>query len=156
MLRRTMALLLTLFMVFSVVPASVFATEEESSFDEQQNLTDNAEESESAVEVGTYDELVTALANGGEIKLTADITVDTKITVIDNTVIDLNSKTLYINVENSYYNNATIKNGNIVLGKDDVHVCDGYFKVNEGKTLILNNVKMGSSSEGIIAYSERN
>ena len=105
------------------------------------------------VEVATYEELVAALANGGEIKLTADITVDSKITVIDGTTIDLNGKTLYINVENSYYNDANIKNGNVVLGKDDVHVCDGYFLVNAGKTLVLNGVNMSSSAEGIKGYA---
>ena len=108
---------------------------------------------EKLVEVATYDELVTALADGGKIKLTADITVDTKITAIDGTTIDLNSKTLYVNVENSYYNNVTIKNGNIVLGKDDVHVCDGYFLVNEGKALVVDGVKISSSEEGIKGYA---
>jgi len=105
------------------------------------------------VEVATYDELVAALANGGVIKLTADITVDTKITAVDGTVIDLNDNTLYVNVENSYYDNVIIKNGNIVLGKDDVHVCDGYFLVNAGKTLELNGVNVSSSAEGIKGYA---
>ncbi len=105
------------------------------------------------VEVATYDELVAALANGGKIKLTADITVDTKITAIDGTELDLNEKTLYINVENSYYNNVTVKNGNIVLGKDDVTVCDGYFLINDGKTLVLDGVNMSSSAEGIKGYA---
>ena len=105
------------------------------------------------VEVATYDELVAALANGGSIKLTADITVDTRLTAIDGTVINLGGKTLYVNVENSYYNNVTIKNGNIVLGKDDVHVCDGYFLVNEGKTLTVDGVKISSSDEGIKGYA---
>lgn len=104
-------------------------------------------------EVATYDELVAALANGGKIKLTADITVDTKITAIDGTELDLNEKTLYINVENSDYNNVTIKNGNIVLGKDDVHVCDGYFLVNEGKTLVVDGVNVSSSAEGLKGYA---
>ena len=106
-----------------------------------------------AVEVGTYDELVAELAKGGQIKLTADITVDTKLTAIDDTVLDLNTKTLYVNVENSTYGNVTIKNGNIVLGKDDVHVCDGYFLVNAGKTLVLDGVKVSSSAEGIKGYA---
>ncbi len=105
------------------------------------------------VEVSTYDELVAALANGGKITLTADITVDTKITAIDGTEIDLNDKTLYVNVENSYYNNVTIKNGNVVLGKDDVHVCDGYFNVAASKTLVLDGVNMSSSAEGIKGYA---
>lgn len=105
------------------------------------------------VEVATYDQLVAALANSGAIKLTADITVDSSITAIDGTVLDLNEKTLYINVENSFYDNVTIKNGNIVLGKDDVHVCDGYFEVNAGKTLVLDGVNMSSSAEGIKGYA---
>ena len=108
---------------------------------------------DAVAEVATYEDLVAALANGGEIKLTDDITVDTRITVIDGTVIDLNGKTLSINVENSTYGNATIKNGNIVLGKDDVHVCDGYFLVNEGKTLVLDGVNMTSAEGGIKGYA---
>lgn len=104
-------------------------------------------------EVATFEELVAALANGGEIKLTADIEVNAAITAVDGTVIDLNGQTLSVNVENSYYNNVSIKNGNIVLGKDDVHVCDGYFLVNEGKTLELTDVNVSSSAEGIKGYA---
>lgn len=109
---------------------------------------------EPATEVATLDELQAALEdNAAQIVLTADITLDSSISVPDGTVIDLNGKTLYINVENSYYNDVTIKNGSIVLGKDDVHVCDGYFLVNEGKTLVLNGVNVSSSSEGIKCYA---
>lgn len=105
-------------------------------------------------EVSTYDELTTALGAGKQnIILTADITIDTAITVADGTTIDLNDKTLYINVENSYYNNATIKNGNIVLGKDDVQVCDGYFLVNAGKTLVIDDVNITSAEGGIKGYA---
>lgn len=105
-------------------------------------------------EVSTYDELTTALGAGKQnIILTADITIDAAITVADGTTIDLNDKTLYINVENSYYNNATIKNGNIVLGKDDVHTCDGYFLVNEGKTLVIDDVNITSAEGGIKGYA---
>lgn len=105
-------------------------------------------------EVSTYDELTTALVAGKQnIILTADITIDAAITVADGTTIDLNDKTLYINVENSYYNNATIKNGNIVLGKDDVHVCDGYFLVNAGKTLVIDDVNITSAEGGIKGYA---
>ena len=105
------------------------------------------------VKVATYDELVAALANGGEFALANDITVDTRITVIDGTVIDLKGNTLYINVENSTWGNAIVKNGNIVLGKDDVNVCDGYFLVNAGKTLIIDGVKLTSSADGIKGYA---
>ena len=105
-------------------------------------------------EVSTYDELKTALDAGKQnIILTADIIIDAAITVADGTTIDLNGKTLYINVENSYYNNATIKNGNIVLGKDDVHVCDGYFLVNTGKTLVIDDVNITSAEGGIKGYA---
>ena len=106
--------------------------------------------------VATYDELVAALANveaEKTIELAADITIDRSITVPDGVILDLKDNTLYVNVENSYYDNVTIKNGNIVLGKDDVHVCDGYFLVQEGKTLVLNNVNISSSAEGIKGYA---
>ena len=103
--------------------------------------------------VADFNALKAAVEAGNGVKLTADITVDTKITAVDGTVIDLNDNTLYVNVENSYYNNVTIKNGNIVLGKDDVHVCDGYFLVNEGKTLELNDVNVSSSEAGIKGFA---
>ncbi len=134
MKKRLFAAVLTVCMVLAVLTVTVFATDE-------------------ATQVADYDALVNALEAGGNVVLTADITIDTKITVADGTTIDLNNKTLYINVENSYYNNVTIKNGNIVLGKDDVHVCDGYFLVNEGKTLVLNGVNVSSADGGIKGYA---
>ncbi len=115
--------------------------------------TENGLEEVTIVEVANFETLKAAVEAGKKVKLTADITVDESITVNDGTELDLNEKTLYINVENSFYNNVTIKNGNIVLGKDDVHVCDGYFEVNAGKTLVLDGVNMSSSAEGIKGYA---
>ncbi len=118
---------------------------------------------EGPVEVAAYDELVAALANGGEIKLTADITIDTAIKVLDGTTIDMNGNTIYLNVENSYFGSVTIKNevvdesgyyvSGFVLGKDDVHVCDGYFLVNEGETLTMSGLNVTSSEDGIKGYA---
>ncbi len=107
-------------------------------------------------EVATSDALKDALANaqsGDTIKFTDKITLDKAITVPDGVEIDLNDNTLYVNVENSYYNNVTIKNGNIVIGKDDAHVCDGYFIVNAGKKLTLQNVNVSSAEGGIKGYA---
>lgn len=132
-LKRIMAMVLCFAMVLSTMSFSVFA--------EETTTVDSAEAFQAALETGK------------QISLAADITVETAITVPDDVIIDLNDKTLYVNVENSYYNNVTIKNGNIVLGKDDVHVCDGYFLVNEGKTLELNDVNMSSAEGGIKGYA---
>lgn len=115
-------------------------------------------ESSALAEVSTYGELVSALAKGGEIKLTANITVDTAIKVLDETTIDMNGHIIYLNVENNYFGNATIKNENdndagFVLGKDDVHVCDGYFLVNAGKTLTMSGLNVTSSDDGIKGYA---
>lgn len=132
-LKRIMAMVLCFAMVLSTMSFSVFA--------EETTTVDSAEAFQAALETGK------------QISLAADITVDAAITVPDDVIIDLNDKTLYVNVENSYYNNVTIKNGNIVLGKDDVHVCDGYFLVNEGKTLELNDVNMSSAEGGIKGYA---
>ena len=120
---------------------------------DKNNYTANSVTVAQPAEVCDYDGLVAALSAGEDVKLTADVFVDTAITVPDNTIIDLNDKTLYINVENSCYNDAAIKNGNIVLGKDDVHVCDGYFLVNNGKTLLLDDVNVSSSADGIKGYA---
>ena len=136
-LKRMMAIVLCFAMVLSTMSFSVFAED-------------------ATVTVSSYDDLAAALANDETektIELAADITIDTKINVPDGITINLNGNTLYVNVENSYYNDVTIKNGNIVLGKDDVHVCDGYFLVNEGKTLVLSDVNMSSSAEGIKGYA---
>jgi len=100
-----------------------------------------------AVNVATYEELAQALSGTDKtVTLNADIQLDTKITVPDSFTIDLNGKTLTIAVENSYYNDVTIENGNIILVADDVHVCDGYFLVNEGKTLTLTDVKISGNN----------
>lgn len=132
-LKRIMAMVLCVAMVLSTMSLNVFA--------------------EDAATVSTYEELVAALGTSKQISLIDDITVETAITVPDDVTIDLNDNTLYVNVENSYYNNVTIKNGDIVLGKDDVHVCDGYFLVNEGKTLVLDSVNMSSAADGIKGYA---
>ena len=132
-LKRIMALVLCFAMVLSSMSFSVFAEE--------------------AIMVDSTEAFLTALETDKQISLATDITVETAITVPDDVVIDLNEKTLYVNVENSHYNNVTIKNGNIVLGKDDVHVCDGYFLVNEGKTLELDSVNMSSADGGIKGYA---
>ena len=66
-------------------------------------------------EVATYDELVAALANGGKIKLTADITA---IGAVDgtNADIDLNGKTLTLKVgDNNFFGNSKVENGNISI-----------------------------------------
>lgn len=136
-MKKLLTLILCIAMVLSTMSFSVFAED-------------------TTTTVKSYDELSAALASVGAektIELADDITIDTKITVPDGITIDLKGKNLYVNVEDSYYNNVTIKNGNIVLGKDDVHVCDGYFLVNEGKTLVLNDVNMSSSAEGIKGYA---
>ena len=91
-------------------------------------------------------------ASAGRITLTEDVTLDTAVNLADCTI-DLAQHTLYINVENSYFSNVVIENGNIVLGKDDVHVCDGYMHAMTGTTLTLNNVKITSDASGMKAYA---
>jgi hypothetical protein len=108
---------------------------------------------EGTTEVSTNAEFVSALDAGSDVKIKGDFTVDTAIKVPDGTTIDLNGKTLYWNVENSYFGTSTVKNGNIVFGKDDVHVCDGYFLINESKTLTLDGVNITSSADGMKCYA---
>ena len=105
------------------------------------------------VEVSTNADLITALNAGNDVKITDTFTVDDKVTVPDGTVIDLNGKTLNWNVEDSYFGTSAIKNGSIVFGKDDVHVCDGYFLINEGKTLTIDGVNITSAADGMKCYS---
>lgn len=140
-------------------------------YDEVMNLVDGGNtfsgcSTDLSLLVLTETDLVNALKynNAGVvINLGADITLNTKVNVLDGTVINLNSKTLYINVENSTFgssvvqksatNDIIIKNGNIVLGKDDIHVCDGYFLVNAGKTLVIDGVNLSGSADGIKGYA---
>lgn len=141
--RKIISAIMALAMVVSVMSVGVYAAD--------------------PTEVATYEALVAALEVGGEIKLTANITVDTAVTVQDGTTLDLNGNNIYWNVENSYFGDATITNtvfddygfpvGGIVLGKDDVHVCDGYFLVKEGKTLTIQNVNITSSADGMKCYA---
>ena len=77
--------------------------------------TENGLEEVVITEVATYDELVAALANGGKIKLTADITA---IGAVDgtNADIDLNGKTLTLKVgDNNFFGNSKVENGNISI-----------------------------------------
>jgi len=136
-LKRIVAILLAFCMVFSTMTFNVFADDS------------------NVIAVATADAFYSAFTNvkdGETVLLDSDIVMDSKISVPDGVTIDLNGKTLYVNVENSTFGNVTVTNGNIVLGKDDVQVCDGYFMVNAGKTLVVNDVKVSSADGGIKGY----
>ncbi|MBR3870663.1 MAG: hypothetical protein IKJ17_04090 [Clostridia bacterium] len=136
-LKRIVAILLAFCMVFSTMTFNVFADDS------------------NVIAVATADAFCSAFTNvkdGETVLLDSDIVMDSKISVPDGVTIDLNGKTLYVNVENSTFGNVTVTNGNIVLGKDDVQVCDGYFMVNAGKTLVVNDVKVSSADGGIKGY----
>ena len=70
-----------------------------------------------ATEVGTYDALVSALEDGGEITLTANIVAPDKatLTLIEGTVLDLGGNTLTVNGESGRITGSTIKNGTIAI-----------------------------------------
>ncbi len=77
-------------------------------------ITAMAEEME-ATEVATYEALMTALAEGKSVKLTADITATDAVDAT-NAMIDLGGKTLTLNVGGTnFYGNSVVKNGNISI-----------------------------------------
>ena len=66
------------------------------------------------VEVGTAEQLKAAVANGGEIKLTADVTVDAYVTINKATTLDLGGKTLTSDAGGfDVYKDFTLKNGTV-------------------------------------------
>ena len=66
------------------------------------------------VEVETAEQLIAAVANGGEIKLTADVTVDAYVTINKATTLDLGGKTLTSKAGGfDVYADFTLKNGTV-------------------------------------------
>ena len=66
------------------------------------------------VKVGTAEQLKAAVANGGEIKLTADVTVDAYVTINKATTLDLGGKTLTSDAAGfDVYKDFTLKNGTV-------------------------------------------
>ena len=66
------------------------------------------------VEVETAEHLIAAVANGGEIKLTADVTVDPYVTINKATTLDLGGKTLTSKAGGfDVYADFTLKNGTV-------------------------------------------
>ena len=77
--KRLLSLVLALMMVATLLPMGAIQA-----FAEELTWT----------EVGTYEELTAALANGGNIKLTADITATAQTTISKTTTLDFNGNTL--------------------------------------------------------------
>ena len=66
------------------------------------------------VEVGTAEQLKAAVANGGEIKLTANVTVDADVIINKATTLDLGGKTLTSDAGGfDVYEDFTLKNGTV-------------------------------------------
>ena len=74
------------------MPIGASAQETESGNDTEYGTTSDAEGA--AVEVSTETELIAALANGGNIMLTGDITASDDYEISKNTAIDLNGHTI--------------------------------------------------------------
>ncbi len=89
-------------------------------------------------EVSTYESLIAALANGENVKMTADIIAPDKAVLnISNQTLDLGTKTLTINGESGSIANSTIKNGTIeITTYEGDTVADGVFDVNGDSTVM--------------------
>lgn len=92
-----------------------------------------------ATDVATYDELKTAVSNGGEIKLGADVTVTEDLNLSKNATLDLNGKTITVN-------GATIYVLADVTIKDTSSATSGIIKNTAGTSSSLNLIVVGNSS----------
>lgn len=130
-MKKILISLLCVMMVFCMMPGMAFAEGE-------------------AVGVSNFDGLKTALANGGNIKLTSDITTtEALVTSGVTATIDLDGKTLTIGAGDNKFNDATnltIQNGNIVITGVTVSgnaiFCLDEYEETLATTLTLNNVNL--------------
>ena len=103
-------------------------------------------------EVGSYDDLVAALANGGNIVLTTDIVAPDKATLklISGTTLDLGGHSLTINGESGSMTDSTIQNGTIeITTYEGDTVADGLFDTYGTNT--VTNVTIHSVKSAIYA-----
>lgn len=170
MKKRIWAWMLTICLVLTMMPMSVFATDTEST---DENVAE-VDETTSSLKVATYDELVEALA--GEAKEIV-ITQSIDIPGTENVILDLNGKTITGDVDSSRtdgghiyainnYGNLTINDtvgsgkissrgiynyGNLTLNGGIIDACDGnggYAVSNEsGSTFIMNGGTLTASYE---------
>lgn len=88
--------------------------------------------------VSSYDELIAAINNGGNIKLTADISTNNAITISQPCTIDFNKHTLTITNNNGGLNvnaAATLKNGSLALKRTTVSYRGNRLYLNSDATI---------------------
>lgn len=121
--KKLLACLSAMMMLVALMPAAMAAT----------------------TEVATLDELKTALAAGGSIKLTADIVTDEQLVVAKNTTLDMNGKTLS-NTQN-IYNDANGNTSWSLLSVQGGHLTitgNGNFQAKDGDCYCV-DVRNGAS-----------
>ena len=98
--------------------------------------------------VSSYDDLVAAINNGGNIKLTADISTNNAIYINQPCTIDFNTHKLTITNNNGGLNvnaAATLKNGSLVLERTSVNYRDNRLYLNSDAT--IDNMVITSSAD---------
>ena len=108
---------------------------------------DNDEPTVNWTEVGTLEELKAAIAVGGNIKLTADITADAAICIPENTtiVLDLNEKTLTVS---QTYNNIIDNDGILTIKGGTVQGVEGRYAIINAGTLTVD----GTAVKAVTAH----
>ena len=99
--------------------------------------------------VSSYDDLIAAINNGGNIKLTADISTNNAITISQPCTIDFNNYTLTITNNNGGLNvnaAATLKNGSLALERTSEYYRGNRLYVNSDAT--IDNMVITSSADG--------
>ena len=130
-LKKMLAIVLTMAMVFSTMGIVAFADE-------------------AVTEVDTFVKLQSAINEGSNVKLTADITTDAALSISGKTVtIDLNQKTLKLGAGDNKFTDASninIKNGTInidgVVVKGNAIICLDEYEKTLVTTVTLDNVNL--------------
>ena len=98
-----------------------------------------------ATDVATYDELKSAVSNGGDIKLNADVTVTEDLNLSKNSTLDLNGKTITVN-------GATIYVFADVTVKDTSSAKSGTIKNTVETAETFNLIKVGNNTTNYLHY----
>ena len=129
-MKRLFSILLVFCMIFSMMPVSAFAAETEETGElHTGHVHSEEEEGGEFAEAGTFDELESAIANGGRIKLVNNISSDSLVVNCD-VVLDLNGHDLnlaFFEITAGGTLTVNYTDERILLGGNTVWVYEGSF-----------------------------
>ena len=106
--------------------------------------------SASAVDVSSKDALITAAANGGEIKLTGDIELDSTLAISKETTFDLNGYVLRYTNDNVHGSVLSVEKGAHLTIKDSNPAAEHKFAMNSDGLWVLDENGSKTVSGGVI------